>query len=281
MDVGSVDPLLVPNVHEVIEVINEIPEVVTLRSAPVTGRPPEFLPAQVSMVGAFGIGEAAISISSPATVRDYHDYTIRRAGAITSALTRLRAGDHFWVRGPFGAPWDLGLDGRDVIIGAGGIGLAPLRSAVYAILDQRERLGSATLVVGARTSRLLLYASEYQGWRDRGLDVVTTIDAAEPSWIGAVGFVPPIVDQIVGERDIDPTNTAALLCGPDVMMRLTADALVARGTPADRIQLTLERNMQCGIGLCGHCQLGPIIVCRDGPVARYSVVARSLRIAGL
>ena len=144
---GPVDPLLVPRVHEVVAIIEEIPDVVTIRCVPVDGEPFAFVPAQIGMVGAFGIGEAAISISSPATESSFHEYTIRRAGAITSALTRMRPGDQFWVRGPFGAAWDLDLDGRDIVLAAGGIGLAPLRSAVYAVIKQRERYGAATLVV--------------------------------------------------------------------------------------------------------------------------------------
>jgi NAD(P)H-flavin reductase len=274
---AAIDPLLTPRVHEVLAVIDEISDVVTLRVAPVEGDPPEFQPAQIGMLGAFGIGEAAISISSSATERDHHDYTIRRAGAITSALTRMRAGDQFWVRGPFGTAWDLDLDGRDVIIAAGGIGLAPLRSAVYAVLDAVDRLASATLVVGARSSALLLYAGMYDEWRSRGLGVVTTIDEPEPDWGGRVGFVPRIVEELF----LEPANTSVLLCGPDIMMRLTADVLVRRGVPAEQIQLTLERNMQCGNALCGHCQLGPLIVCRDGPVVRYPAVAPSLTVVGL
>jgi NAD(P)H-flavin reductase len=271
------DPLLAPRIHEVLDVVAEIPDVVTLRAAPVDGAPPRFLPAQVSMVGAFGIGEAAISISSSVTETSFHDYTIRRAGAITGALTALRPGDQFWTRGPFGSVWDLELDGRDVVIVAGGLGLAPLRSAVYAVLDRRATLGRARLIVGARSSRHLLYARQYDEWRGRGLEVVATVDRPESSWNGAVGFAP----QVVSELDLDAGNTSALICGPDVMMRLTADTLVDRGVAAEHIQLTLERNMQCGVGLCGHCQLGPVIVCRDGPVVRYPAVRAALRVQEL
>lgn len=271
------DPLLVPNVHRVLRVIDEIPEVVTLRVVPVAGEPFPFQPAQVSMVGAFGVGEAAISISSPPAESNFHEYTIRRAGAITSALTNLQPGDEFWVRGPFGAAWDLELDGRDIVIAAGGIGLAPLRSAVYAVIKHRERYGQTVLVVGARASALLLYSGEYETWREHGLSVFTTIDEPEPGWSGSVGFVPAIVDEL----DLDAANTSALLCGPDVMMRLTADGLVRRGVRAEQVQLTLERNMQCGNALCGHCQLGGIIVCRDGPVVRYPVVQSTLNVRGL
>jgi NAD(P)H-flavin reductase len=235
------------------------------------------LPAQIGMVGAFGIGEAAISISSPATESRFHEYTIRRAGAITSALVRMQPGDQFWVRGPFGTSWDLDLDGRDIVIAAGGIGLAPLRSAVYAVIKHRERYGNATLVMGARSSAQLLYASSYEVWREHGLAVFDTIDEPEPGWSGRVGFVPDVVDEL----GLAGPSTSALVCGPDIMMSLTAAKFETAGVPPDQIQLTLERNMQCGNGLCGHCQLGPLVVCRDGPVVRWPAVAPSLMVKEL
>jgi NAD(P)H-flavin reductase len=275
------DALLVPQVHEVLAVVDETPGVVTLRVAPVDGPPRPFLPAQVGMVGAFGIGEAAISISSAITERDHHEYTIRRAGAITAGLTRLRPGDQLWVRGPFGTPWDLDLDGRDVIVAAGGIGLAPLRSALYELMRQRERYRQVALVVGARSSPVLLYAGHYERWREHGLAVFPTIDEPEPDWTGSVGFVHLVTGQVLDELGFEPARTSALVCGPDPMMTCTADLLVERGTPADQIQLTLERNMQCGNGLCGHCQLGPVVVCRDGPVVRYPAVAGALAVEEL
>jgi len=274
---AGADPLLIPQIHRVSEVIPEIEDVVTLRVVPVDGRPPDFLPAQIGMVGAFGIGEAAISISSSRTEREHRDYTIRRAGAITSALTRLRPDDPLWVRGPFGRPWNLQLDGRDVVVAAGGLGVAPLRSAIHEIIAERQRYRDVTVVIGARTSAGLLYAREYERWRAAGLSVVTTIDHQEPGWTGRVGFVP----DVVGDLDIDAGSTAALICGPDVMMRLTADRLVERGVPAASVELTLERNMQCGNGLCGHCQLGGFLVCRDGPVLPYAAVADLLSIEEL
>ena len=273
----AIDSLLAPRVHEVTAVIDEIPDVVTIRCRPVDGEPLEFQPAQIGMVGAFGIGEAAISISSPATERRFHEYTIRRAGPITTALTRMQPGDQFWVRGPFGTPWDLELDGRDIVIAAGGIGLAPLRSAVYAVIKHRERYGKATLVVGARSSAQLLYANEYELWREHGLAVFDTIDEPEPGWSRHVGFVPEVVDEL----GLGGPMTSALVCGPDIMMQLTAEGLTAAGVPAEQIQLTLERNMQCGNGLCGHCQLGALLVCRDGPAVRYPAVAASLTVKEL
>ncbi len=277
----TIDPLLVPRVHRVIAVVEEMPDVVTLRLEPVDGSPSPFLPAQVGMIGAFGIGEAAISISSPATETRFHEYTIRRAGAITSALVRLRVGDELWVREPFGSPWDLDLDGRDVVIAAGGIGIAPLRSAIYAILRDRERYGQAVLVVGARDAAHLLYEPHYEQWREHGLGVIETIDVAQSDWNGRVGLVPDVVADVVAEVGIETARTSALICGPDVMMRLTSERLIALGVDPERIQLTVERNMQCGNALCGHCQMGPVLVCRDGPVLAYPRVAAALATAEL
>jgi NAD(P)H-flavin reductase len=270
--------MMIPRVHEVLAVKDEIPGVVTLRVVPVDGAPSRFRPAQVGMVGAFGVGEAAISISSPVTQTAYHEYTIRSVGQITEALTRMRPGDRCWVRSPFGSTWDLDLDGRDVVIAAGGLGIAPLRSAIYEVIRTRERYGHAVLVVGAKSSAQLLYADEYEPWREHGLAVFATIDAPEPDWTGRVGFVPDALNDVIDELDLDVGRMSALLCGPDVMMTCTVDELVARGVAPIDIQVTLERNMQCGNGLCGHCQLGPIIVCRDGPVVRWPVVADAMSV---
>jgi len=271
------DPLLVPRVHHIIEVVPEIDDVVTLRVVPLDGAPAHFLPAQIGMVGAFGVGEAAISISSAPSITSHHDYTIRRAGAITGALTSMGVGDQLWVRGPFGQPWNLALDGRDVLVIAGGIGLAPLRSALETIVAERSRYRDVTLVVGARSTGDLLFSADYGRWESHGVEVVLTVDHAESGWSGRVGFVPAVVERL----ELDPSNTDALVCGPDIMMRLAADSLVRRDVAPERVQLTLERNMQCGNGLCGHCQLGGLLVCRDGPVVPYSAVAAWLDVEEL
>ncbi len=270
------DPMVQPRIHVVRSATPETPGVVTLDVVPVDGSPRPFLPAQVGMLGAFGIGEVPISISSSTAIADHHEYTIRRAGAVTTALCELRPGDQLTIRGPFGTPWDLDALHDDVVIAAGGIGLAPLRAAVHALLDAaperpRRRL---TLVVGARHSEDLLYAGEYDDWRARGLDVVTTIDVAERGWSGRVGLIPDVVATL----DIDWPNAAALVCGPDIMMRLTADRLIDLGVAPGATQLTLERNMQCATGRCGHCQLGPVLVCRDGPVVTYPKIADAMRV---
>ncbi len=276
MATSTGDPMIEPRVHVVRSVTPETPGVFTLDVVPVDGAPTPFLPAQVSMLGAFGIGEAAISISSSAAVDDHHEYTIRRAGAITTALGALRPGDQLAIRGPFGRPWDVDALHGDVVIAAGGIGLAPLRSAVYALLDtmQERPHRRILLVVGARSSADLLYSGQYDEWRARGIEVVSTIDTAEAGWSGRVGFVP----DVAADLDVDWAITGALVCGPDVMMRLTADRFIDLGVAPGSIQLTLERNMQCATGRCGHCQLGPVLVCRDGPVMTYPEIADALRV---
>lgn len=270
------DSMVEPRVHVVRSVIPEMPDVVTLDVAPTSGVPAPFLPGQVSMLGAFGIGEAAISISSSPAANDHHEYTIRRAGAITEALTALEPGDQLAIRGPFGRPWELDSLRGDVVIAAGGIGIAPLRSAVYALLDGRHDRPDrrVVLVVGAQQGQALLYAGDYDDWRARGIEVVATIDAAEPGWSGRVGLVPDVVAVL----DVDWPSTSVLLCGPDAMMRITADRLVDLGVVPHQIQLTLERNMHCATGRCGHCQLGPVIVCRDGPVLTYPEIADALHV---
>lgn len=272
----TADPMVHPRVHVVRSVTAEIDDVVTLDVVPTDGVPTPFQPAQVSMLGAFGIGEAAISISSSAAVRDHHEYTIRRAGAITTALCSLQPGEQLTIRGPFGRPWNVDALRGDVVIAAGGIGLAPLRSAVYALLDELHEHPDrrVVLVVGARRRADLLYAEHYDSWTQRGLHVVPTVDATEDGWSGRVGLVP----DVVADLDIDWSRAAALLCGPDVMMRLAADRMIELGVAPTAIQLTLERNMQCATGRCGHCQLGPLLVCRDGPVVTYPEVADALRV---
>lgn len=277
-ELATVHPLLVPQVHRVVEVIDEVPDVVTLRVVPVHGEPFEFLPAQCSMVGAFGIGEAAISISSGVHQADFHEYTIRRAGAITSALTSLSPGDELWVRGPFGTPWNLDVDGADVVVAAGGLGIAPMRAAILELARHRDRYGTVVVVAGARSATLLPFRNQFASWRAQGLTVVATIDRPEDNWKGRVGFVSDVVADVVGEQRLDTGNLHALVCGPDIMMRLTAERLVDAGVDPEAVQITVERNMQCGNALCGHCQAGGVIVCRDGPVLSYPAVAQALAV---
>lgn len=277
----SVDPILVPQPYRVVDVIDENPGIRTLRVAPVDGDLPEFLPAQVSMLGAFGVGEATISISSALDEAGHHDYTIRDAGPISGALVETPVGGLITVRGPFGTPWPLGsVDTPNLVVIGGGLGIAPLRAMLLAAIAQRDRFDRLVFAYGAKTPGDLVYAREFDTWRAAGLELHLTVDATTPEdgWTGPVGVVPELIGT---EIDLDWSATTAFVCGPDVMMHYSALALIGRGVPERRIWLTLERNMQCGNALCGHCQLGPVIVCRDGPVANYADIGRYHRVREL
>lgn len=245
----------------------ETADTVTLDLAPLGDAIRPLAPGQFNMVYAFGIGEVPISVSADhggAVVT----HTLRAVGAVTSALHAARPGAVVGLRGPFGIGWGLpGPAGADLMLVAGGIGLAPLRPVLAHALEHRDRYGRVVLLVGARTPRDLLYADRYDEWRRRGADVRVVVDRADLSWTGSVGVVTDLLAGAVA----DPVNAVAYVCGPDVMMHLTADGLRRLGVGGDRIQISLERNMRCGIAWCGHCQLGPLLVCRDGPVVSYDV----------
>ncbi len=260
-------PLLIPRPYVVASKALVSPETWTLDLVPVEGVLPDFLPAQCSMLGAFGVGEAAISISSPMSVRTHHEYTIRNAGPITAALVDTPVGGVVTVRGPFGEPWPLeDLVTSSLLIVAGGLGLAPLRAAIAAAVEQRfDRL---VILVGARSPEEILYSEDFELWRNAGAEVHTILDSASQGWTGPTGLVTDLAGGTTGVQ-MDWTDTTAFVCGPDVMMHFTAKRLVELGMPRSHMWLTLERNMQCGNALCGHCQMGPVIVCRDGPVVNY------------
>lgn len=229
-----------------------------------------FLPGQFNMLYLPGYGEAAISISSDPEERDGTVlHTIRFVGNVTKALSRLKEGDVVGLRGPFGTPWPMEeIEGRDVIIASGGIGLAPLRPAIYHILHHRQKYGKVLLIYGARTPADLLYPEEYEQWRSNGIDVQITVDRADENWDGQVGVVPMLFYRF----RIDPQQSVVLTCGPEIMIRFVIYEGLARRIPPERIYVSLERNMKCGQGACGHCQLGQYFICKDGPVFRFDML---------
>lgn len=238
-----------------------------------------FQPGQFNMLYLPGTGEAAISISSDAANRETLDHTIRTAGNVTRGLERLKPGDTIGLRGPFGSSWPMQeCVGRDVILVAGGIGLPPLRPVIYQLLQQREMHGQLNLLYGGRSPDVLLFQREYERWSSGGFQVHTTVDRSVPGWLGNIGVVTLLLERL---RTFDSDNTIVLCCGPDVMMRFVARTATERGIPEQRIWISSERNMQCAIGLCGHCQLGPEFVCKDGPVFRYDRIAPLMKVEGL
>lgn len=261
------DPMR-PSPFEVRQNLRETGDTFTLVLEPRDGRTGfTFAPGQFNMVWVFGAGEVPLSISGDPARPEQLVHTVRAVGEVTRALQSAGKGDVVGVRGPFGTSWPMaGAQGHDVVIVAGGIGLAPLRPAVDHVLLHRGQYGRVALMVGARTPRDLLFAKELRAWRSRfDVEVDVTVDRATPGWQGAVG----VVTRLVERAPFDPGRALALVCGPEVMIRSAVSALQQRGVPPSSVFVSMERNMKCAIGLCGHCQMGPLFVCRDGPVFRY------------
>ncbi len=230
-----------------------------------------YLPGQFNMLYVFGVGEVPISISGDPAQTSRLEHTTRRVGTVTTAMCLLKPGDTMGVRGPFGTHWPVAEEvGLDVLIVAGGIGLAPLRPVLYHLMAQREKYRKIVLLYGARSPEEILYKRELERWRGKfDLEVQVTVDRGSSAWRGNVGVVTPLVAR----APFTPSNTIALLCGPEIMMRFAVSELQKRGVPAERTYLSLERNMKCAVGFCGHCQYGPMFVCKDGPVFRLDQIA--------
>lgn len=232
------------------------------------------------MLYAFGVGEIAMSVSGiPSSADDTLGHTIRLVGAVSRALHDAAVGTIVGVRGPFGTDWDLAsCADRDLVIVAGGCGLAPLRPMILQVLADRSRFGRLVLVAGARTPQHFLFRDEAAEWAQNPvLEAALTVDTAGPDWSWQVGLVTEPLRRLT----LDPKRTTAMICGPEAMMRFAAQALLDNGMAARDIRVSLERNMQCGIGWCGHCQLGPLLLCRDGPVVTYEIAEPLLRIKEL
>jgi NAD(P)H-flavin reductase len=253
-----------PRPFRVVERRQETHDTWTVGLDPVGGEPVDAAPGQFTMLYAFGVGEVPISISGEP--RGPLAHTVRAVGAVTEAICSADPGTMLGVRGPLGNAWPIAAAaGGDVVVVAGGIGLAPLRPVLYHVISNRGDYRRAGLLYGSRTPVDLLYADEFDRWRDE-LEVDITVDAADQSWRGKVGVVP----KLIAGAEFEPASTHAFVCGPEIMMRFAAEALLERGVSPERIHLSMERNMRCGVGHCGHCQLGPTLICRDGPVYTWA-----------
>ncbi len=226
-----------------------------------------FQPGQFNMLYVFGVGEVAISISGDPGRPGELIHTVRDVGAVTHALCGVKRGGMLGVRGPFGRPWPLEqARGQDVVVVAGGLGLPPLRPAILHLLRHRAEYGQVSVLVGARTPEDLTFRRELARWQeDSRLRVLVTVDKASPGWTEHVGVVPALLRDV----EVDPARTVAMMCGPEVMMRFAVRELERLGVPDSRIYLSMERNMKCAVAFCGHCQLVPYFVCKDGPVFSY------------
>ena len=272
----AADPMM-PTPYRITRVRQELPDTFTLELVPADGSARlTYLPGQFNMLYVFGTGEVPISISGDPANQKMLVHTTRAVGAVTNAMRQLKKGDSVGVRGPFGTSWPVAdAQDKDVVIVAGGIGLAPLRPAMYHVLANRDKYNRIVLLYGTRTPDDILYKSEVERWRSKfDLEVDVTVDRATGDWYGNVGVVTTLIPKV----PFDPSNALAMVCGPEVMMRFTALELQKRGVPSDRIYVSMERNMKCAVGLCGHCQWGTTFVCKDGPVFPYSRIKEMLSV---
>lgn len=261
----------VPEPMRIVEAVRELPDVFTFAFEPEGGF--AFRPGQFNMLYAHGVGEVAISISGDPAEPERLIHTIRAVGNVTRVLERLEAGSSVGVRGPYGTPWPLEeAKGRDVCFIAGGLGLAPLRPAILYVLAHRHEYGAVKILCGARSPEALLYREQLAHWRGRfDCRVEVTVDHAGRDWYGPVG----VITRLVSDAALDPDD-AIFACGPEIMLRFVAHELARRAIPYEALWVSLERSMKCGIGLCGHCQLGGHFLCKDGPVYRFDRVAPAL-----
>lgn len=268
ISLSNPDPMM-PSPFRVQRVRQETHDTFTLELQPaLDGDGFSFQAGQFNMLYVFGVGEVPISISGDPSKPRMLVHTTRSVGTVTKAMRRLKRGDILGVRGPFGSHWPVELAaGRDVVIVAGGIGLAPLRPAMYQLLSHRDQYGKVVLLYGSRTPEEILFPRELERWRSQfDLEVHVTVDRAMGGWRGNVG----VVTTLIQKAPFNARNTTALVCGPEVMMRFTVMELLKRGVKTDNVHISMERNMKCAVGFCGHCQLGPVFVCKDGPVFVYS-----------
>lgn len=274
----ELDPSMLPRPFRIVSNTRLTRDVTTLELEPCAeAEPSPGAPGQFNMLYRFGVGEAPISISSSPS-EPMLAHTVRAVGAVTRSLCEARPGELVGVRGPFGRPWPLNAAaGGDLLIIAGGIGLAPLRPVILTALADKNRYQRISILYGARTPADLLFLDEHPTWHAQADQLLTTVDAAGEDWTGGVG----VVTTLLRRSRFDPQNTLAMVCGPQVMMRFTALDLIEAGVPAERVVLSLERSFSCALGYCGKCQLGPKFVCKDGPVFRYPEVAQLLAIPEL
>ncbi len=238
-----------------------------------------FKAGQFNMVYLFGVGEVAISIVSDPDEPEFLDHTIRTVGRVTKAIADLQPGETLGIRGPFGKGWPLEeVKGRNVVIVTGGLGCAPVVGAIEYIFRRRAQYGSVKILHGVKTPHDLLYRERFDHWRRvPDTEVLLTSDQPDKTWSYHIGVVTELFEQV----SIDPVKSTVLMCGPEIMMRLGVPILMRRGIPATAIYVSLERHMECGIGLCGHCQMGPYFLCKDGPVMRYDRVEQWLGRTGV
>lgn len=271
-----------PAEAEVVERVQESPTVFTLRlrfTDPDLHAAYRFAPGQFNMLYLYGVGEVAISLVSDPEDDSLFDHTIRVVGRVTRGLGRLQTGDRLGIRGPYGRGWPLqAAEGRDVVLVTGGLGCAPVVSVINYVMRRRERFGRLVIIQGVKHAGDLIWRESYERWAAMAnTQVLLAADEASRDWRWHTGLVTTLIER----AEFDPDNAVAMMCGPEVMMKFAARELFAQGLAAESLWLSMERNMQCAVGLCGHCQYGPDFVCRQGPVFRYDEIESRLQQEGV
>ena len=266
-----------PKVFHVLSNVQNTHDIFTLELTAPDESPFEFLPGQCNMLYLFGHGEIPLSICSHPDTKEKLQHTIKAIGPVTEGLGKLKKGDAVGVRGPFGTSWPLNEKVKDILFIGGGVALPPLRTAMYHFIKQRSKYEHVTFLYGARTPQDILFKSELEGWREHGIDVEISVDRGDDSWKGPVC----VVTKLINSHVYNPESTLVFLCGPEIMMHFAIKELEAKQVSEGNIYLSMERNMQCGVGFCGHCQFGPYFICKDGPIFPYTKVKKWLTIKEL
>lgn len=237
-----------------------------------------FHPGQFNMVYLFGVGEVAISIVSDPDEKETISHTIRAIGRVTKAMRTLKQGDKIGIRGPFGRGWPLHkVQGKDVVVVTGGLGCAPTVSIINYILARRSQYGNLKILQGVKHSEDFIFRKQYEKWKESThTEVYVAADQVGPHWPWGRGHVTDMIEKL----ELQAANTVAMLCGPEMMMHATIKALKSRQIAEENIYISMERNMECGIGQCGHCQYGGLFICKDGPVFAYPDIKNLFHVPG-
>lgn len=270
--------MLIPTIYQIRSIIHDTSDIFTLSLTPKDQSTPKpFLPGQFNMLYHFGYGEVAISVSGDPSRQDELTHTIRAVGSVTKKMQELLAGDEIGVRGPFGSHWPLENRDCDVLVIAGGIGLAIVRPALFSLIKNREQYKNITLLYGARNPSDVIYKSELDHWKKHGINVEISVDNTDANWQGHVGVVTSLIKNNVKY----PENTLVLICGPEIMIKFAVSELLKANVDENNIFISIERHMQCAVGFCGRCLYGPYFICKDGPVFSYEQLREWLTIKEL
>lgn len=275
---GRTSYMLMPTLYQVKTITHDTSDIFTLTLTAVEeDKRVAFLPGQFNMLYHFGFGEVAISISGDPSKQDALVHTIRAVGPVTQRMQELKAGEEIGVRGPFGSQWPLLKNHCDVLVVAGGIGLAPLRPALFDLAAHKSQYRDITLLYGTKDPEKIIYKKDLESWKKQGIKIEATVDYADVNWQGQVGVVTSLIKKNIRA----PKNTLVFICGPEIMIKLAVQELLSAEVEENHIFISLERNMQCAVGFCGRCQYGPYFLCKDGPVFSYAQLQHWLMIKEL